>query len=138
MNKRNLPHTIVAVFVFIQRGKSILLVRQNYGHQFWSLPGGVMEKGETIEQAAIREVREETGLDIHLGRLIGVYSKPSEAAIALTFAGVVTGGNLKADHEVMQVDYFPINKLPENIRDHLRQRIDDFEANLTSAVIRTQ
>jgi 8-oxo-dGTP diphosphatase len=138
MKKRNLPHTIVAVFVFIQKGKSILLVRQNYGRRYWSLPGGVMEKGESIEQAAIREVREETGLDIYLGRLIGVYSKPSESAIALTFTAIVTGGDLEADHEVMEVDYFPVSKLPENIRDHLHQRIADFEASLVSAVIRTQ
>ena len=97
-----------------------------------------MEEGESIEQAAIREVKEETGLEIRLGRLIGVYSKPSEGALAMTFAGNVEGGELKTGHEVIDVGYFPMTKLPENVRDHLRQRVEDFQANLPYTVIRTQ
>lgn len=71
-----IPKTVVAVLVFIQKQDRILLVKQGYGHQYWSLPGGVMESSDSIEQSAVREVREETGLDIYLGRLVGVYSLP--------------------------------------------------------------
>lgn len=130
--------TTVAIFVFIEKGESILLVKQNYGLKFWSLPGGVMENGESINQAALREVKEETGLEIDLGRLIGVYSKPRESAIALTFVGIVKGGILKANHEVSEVGYFPFTALPENIRDHLRQRVEDLKAHLSYTVVRTQ
>jgi ADP-ribose pyrophosphatase YjhB (NUDIX family) len=133
-----LPKTVVAAFVFIRKEEKILLVKQGYGRQFWSLPGGVMEKDESIDQAAIREVREETGLGIRLGKLIGVYSKPSERALALTFEGNIVGGELRADSEVIEVCYFPLANLPENIRDHLRQRVEDFTADLPYAVIRTQ
>ena len=130
--------TIVAAFVFIRKNGTILLVKQDYGHQFWSLPGGVMEEGESIDQTAVREVKEETGLDIRLGKLIGVYSKPSEGALAMTFEGNVVGGELRADNEIIEVCYFPLANIPENIRDHLRQRVEDFKAALPHTVIRTQ
>src|SRR5512133_4377105 len=97
-----LPKTVVVALVFICDQGTILLVKQNYGNQYWSLPGGVMEAGESLEQAAIREVKEETGLDIQPGKLIGVYSKPGENALALTFEGKVIGGILRADHEIIE------------------------------------
>lgn len=130
--------TTVSVLIFLRRGESILLVRQNYGKRYWSLPGGVMEAGESLEQAAMREVREETGLEVQLGRLVGVYSKPGEAGLALTFEGQVTGGKLQADHEILEVQYFPLEALPENVRGHLRQRVEDYSAGHSAAVVRTQ
>ena len=134
----DLHKTVVAAFVFIRKEETILLVKQGYGERYWSLPGGVMEAGESIDQAAIREVEEETGLEIRLSRLVGVYSKPSEGALALTFEGFIEDGELKADNEVIEVGYFPFANLPENIRAHLRQRVEDFQADLPYAVIRTQ
>ena len=133
-----LHKTVVAAFVFIRKEDSILLVKQSYGEQYWSLPGGVMEAGESIDLAAIREVREETGLDIRLGRLVGVYSKPGEGALALTFEGFIEGGKLKADNEVSDVGYFQFIRLPDNIRAHLRQRVEDFQADLSQTVFRSQ
>ncbi|HNT26396.1 MAG TPA: NUDIX domain-containing protein [Anaerolineales bacterium] len=130
--------TVVTVLVFLRHGDAILLAKQRYGRQYWSLPGGVMEAGESVEQAAIREVKEETGLDIQLGRLVGVYSKPGENGLALTFEGRVTGGVLQADNEIAEVRYFPLANLPENIRQHLRQRVEDFQAGLPEALVRTQ
>jgi ADP-ribose pyrophosphatase YjhB (NUDIX family) len=133
-----LNKTVVAVFVFIRKEDTILLVKQSYGKQYWSLPGGVMEAGESIDQAAIREVKAETGLDIRLGRLVGVYSKPDEGALALTFEGFIEGGKLKADNEVSEVGYFPLARLPDKIRAHLHQRVEDFQAKISYTVIRSQ
>ena len=89
-----LPRHVIAVFVFIRQGDAILLVRQSYGKRYWSLPGGVVEAGESLDQAAIREVKEETGLDIEIRRVVGLYSKPDEEALAITLEGVVVGGML--------------------------------------------
>jgi len=135
---KELPKIVVAALVFIRKDDSILLAKQSYGQGFWSLPGGVMEAGESIDQTAIREVRDETGLEIHLDKLVGVYSKPGEGALALTFEGSVTGGELRAGNEVSEVRFFPLDSLPENIRDHLRQRVEDYRANSPAPVIRTQ
>ena len=134
----NPPFVTVIALVFIQQDDAILLVRQDYGEQYWSLPGGAMEPDEPIDEAAVREVREETGLDIRLKRVVGLYSKPGEGSLAVCFEGEVVGGNLKADHEITECRYFPHDRLPEATREHLRQRIEDFRRNLSHAVIRTQ
>ena len=128
----------VVVLVFIRQDDAILLVKQNYGQQYWSLPGGKMEPGESIDEAAIREVKEETGLDVRLRRVAGLYSKPGEGGLAVCFEGEVVGGTLKADHEIIECCYFPYDRIPEAIREHLRQRIEDFRSNFSHVVIRTQ
>jgi 8-oxo-dGTP diphosphatase len=135
----DLPRLVVAALVFICKDHSLLLVKQNYGGQYWSLPGGVVEPGETIDQAAIREVKEETGLDIRLTRLVGLYSKPSEDALAVTFEGELTGGFLATvpNNEISECRYFPLDQVPEG-REHFRQRVEDFKAHLPQAVFRTQ
>jgi 8-oxo-dGTP diphosphatase len=134
----DIPKTTVVVLVFIRQDGAILLVKQDYGRQYWSLPGGVMEAGESVDQTALREVREETGLEIQLGRLVGVYSKPEESAVALTFEAAVTGGERKASNEILETRYFYLYNLPENIREQLRERVADYQAGIERAVVRTQ
>ena len=129
--------TVVAL-VFIEQDGRILLVKQNYGRQYWSLPGGAMEPGESIDQAAIREVKEETGLDIRLNRVVGLYSKPKENGLAVCFEGEVLGGVLQAANEICECGYFPYDGLRGPIREHLLQRIEDFRSGLSHAVFRTQ
>lgn len=59
----------------IQNGKILLTKREDF--EVWCLPGGAVDEGESLAQAAIREAREETGLEVELTRLVGVYSRPS-------------------------------------------------------------
>ncbi len=132
------PHHLIVVLVFIRRGDSILLVRQDYGRQYWSLPGGAVELGESLEQAAAREVREETGLEARIERVVGLYSKPAENALAVTFEGQVIGGELRPDNEIIECRYFPLDSLPDLIRPHLRQRVEDFRRELPRAALRSQ
>ncbi|MEQ8389046.1 MAG: NUDIX hydrolase [Alphaproteobacteria bacterium] len=68
------PHPLPAVGVVVWRQDRVLLVRRNKPPRAgdWSLPGGAQHPGETVREAAMREVREETGLDIEVGRLIDV------------------------------------------------------------------
>ena len=134
----DLPRHVVVVLVFIRQDGRILLVRQNYGHRYWSLPGGVMELGESIDEAAVREVKEETGLDVRLKRVVGLYSKPAEEALAITFEAQVVGGTLQADNEITECGFFPPDQLPQPIREHLRDRIADFSRGHLPTVMRTQ
>jgi 8-oxo-dGTP pyrophosphatase MutT (NUDIX family) len=61
-----------AAFVFDDAGR-LLVVKENYGRFRWSLPGGMIEDGETPEAACLREAREETGVELRIERLLGTY-----------------------------------------------------------------
>lgn len=125
----------VAVFAFIQQNDALLLVRQGTGSQYWSLPGGVVEAGESLHEAAVREVKEETGLDVRVGRMVGVYSKVSEDGLAITFEAEVTGGTVHADNEILECRWFPLISLPEHVRSHFRQRVADFLAKSSQTLL---
>ena len=135
-----LPRFVITALVFIRKEDTILLVKQSYGNQYWSLPGGVVEFGESVDQAAVREVKEETGLDIRVKRVVGLYSKPDQKSLAITFEGEMVGGVLAPDNEVCDCQYFRLDGLPKapEAREHLYQRVDDFRQTFSNAVIRTQ
>jgi 8-oxo-dGTP diphosphatase len=136
---KDLPKFAVTALTFIAQGDSILLVRQGYGKRYWSLPGGSMEPGESVDQAAVREVKEETGLDVRLTRLVGVYSRPAEGALAVCFEGEIVGGSFcEAMDETPECRYFPADDLPEPIRAHLRERVADWRRGGPDAVWRRQ
>ena len=134
----DLPRHIVVALVFVRQDDRILLVRQNYGRRYWSLPGGVVELGESIDEAAVREVREEAGLDVRIERVVGLYSKPEQESLAVTFEARVVGGTLQADNEISECRFFPTDQLPQPIREHLRDRVADFSRGQLPAAMRTQ
>jgi 8-oxo-dGTP diphosphatase len=78
----------------------VLLVRRR-DNQHWEPPGGVLELAETIHDGLRREVREETGLDIELGPLTGVYKNMRRGIVALVFRCKITGGQLTTHDEVI-------------------------------------
>jgi 8-oxo-dGTP diphosphatase len=92
----------------------ILLVQRaiepSYGK--WVFPGGYVDRGESLEAAAIREVKEECGLDVRLARLLGVYSSPGNPVILIAYVGEVTGGSLTVDEEGLAARAFPPEKIP--------------------------
>jgi ADP-ribose pyrophosphatase YjhB (NUDIX family) len=97
-----------------------------------------MESGETVDEAICREVHEETGLEVEVERLVGVYSKPQKQEVVLTFRCQVTGGSLQPTEEISESRYFPPNALPENTLPKHRQRIEDALLNQCAAIIRAQ
>ena len=127
----------IAVNALIFDGRRVLLAyRDNI--DWWNLPGGGMEPGETVDEAVRREVREETGLEVEVEHLVGVYSKPQKREVVLTFRCRVVGGTLTATAESRECRYFAPDALPVNTLPKHRQRVEDALLNLPHAVIRAQ
>ena len=99
----------LGVMVVVQQERRVLLT-QREDFAVWCLPGGAADPNEQPDVAAIREVREETGLEIHLTRLVAVISRPhwgAEGRITLVFAGEPAGGTLAPDpREVLDLGFF--------------------------------
>lgn len=118
----------VAVIVAIMEdGKILLTKREDF--EVWCLPGGSVEEGETLAQGAIREAKEETGLDVELTRLVGVYSRLGGGmrdTHAVLYAAKPVGGELKTQpHETLEVAYFPFDRLPRELLFGHQKRIHD-------------
>ena len=98
--------------------RQILLVKRSVEPKigFWCLPGGYIELGETPEQAALRELKEETGLDGQIHRLLGATTNPhdeNDKILMLGYLVTAFSGNLKAGDDASDVAWFPANGLPE-------------------------
>lgn len=105
----------VAAGVLAEDNGRILLVRRGHDPMLgrWSFPSGYVDSGEVVEDAAIREVEEETGAIVTIERLLGVYSTRGEPVIFVAFAGAVTGGILRPGDEVLEARYFDPAALPD-------------------------
>ncbi len=114
---------IAADAVIVNEGK-ILLVRRGTEpfKGLWALPGGRLEDDETLEQCCIREAKEESGIDVEIVRLVGVYSDPNRdprKIIAISYLCKPAGGKeIPQEGEIQEVKWFPINQLPPLASDH--------------------
>jgi ADP-ribose pyrophosphatase YjhB (NUDIX family) len=104
----------VGVGVLAERRGRLLLVRRNHEPKLgeWSFPSGFADAGEVLEEAAAREAKEETGLDVRIDRLLGVWSSRGERVIFIAYAGRVTRGRIEVGPECMDVRFFPPDALP--------------------------
>src|SRR5271157_2218056 len=114
-NPRN-PLPTVDIIIKWQDGV-VLIKRKNppYG---WAIPGGFVDYGESLEAAAVREAKEETGLDVRLVRQFHTYSAPERDARFHTISTVYIAdgdGELKAGDDAKEAGIFDKNTLPENI-----------------------
>lgn len=106
----------LAVAVIIVRDGLILLGRRGPGTRqagLWSFPAGFVERGEQVEHAAAREAREETGLDITIGRLVGLFSSAGETVVLAVYAAAELTGEALAGDDLTELGWFPIDKLPQ-------------------------
>jgi len=105
-------HSVVAI-IFREDKQEVLCI-QRRDISIWAIPGGVVDPGETPEEAVVREVKEETGLDVVIERKVAEY-KPIQIISTITHAFECTPirGTPKVTNEVIDVGYFPIHKLPQ-------------------------
>jgi ADP-ribose pyrophosphatase YjhB (NUDIX family) len=105
----------VAVGVVVEMDGGIVLGRRAHEPQIgrWSFPSGYVDAGEVLEDAAIREVEEETGLVVKIERLLGAYSRAGDPVVFIAYAGRATGGKLVAGEECYEVAVFPPGALPD-------------------------
>lgn len=115
--------------MIIVRENQVVLVRVSY-HKGWFLPGGGVDRGESYLAAAIREAREEAGVEVTRARLQGVYLSRFEGKIdhiAVFVAEEFNGEPRAADPlEVEETRYFPLEDLPEDLWSGHRRRIDEY------------
>ncbi|RDI23094.1 NUDIX hydrolase [Lentzea flaviverrucosa] len=102
----------------------VLLVRRR-SPQRWELPGGLADKGEAITDTAVREVREETGVDVRLSRLVGVYQHPSREIVAMVFVAVSVGGEPVATDEASEVEWVSVRDARERLHPLFLPRLED-------------
>ena len=104
----------VAAGVLIGDGARILLTLRNHepARGRWSFPAGYVDRGEVVEEAAVREVEEETGLTVEIDELLGVFSRAGDPVIFVAYAGHAIGGELRAGDEADEAAYFPVGELP--------------------------
>jgi mutator protein MutT len=104
----------VAVGVVAERHGQILLVQRNHEPHLgeWSFPSGYVDRGEVPEEAAVRETKEETGLDVTLSGLLGAWSTRGERVIFLAYAARVAKGAIVVGPECIDVRFFALDELP--------------------------
>ena len=135
MEYRN-PTPTVDVVVYRQHTSvnrlEVLLIERANPPQGWALPGGFVDEWEMVETAAIREVQEETGLDVNLNGLLYVYSNPSRDSrqhnLSVVFTAEVLMDTLitpTAGDDAQQAQFFNVESLPSLAFDH-REILDDF------------
>lgn len=94
----------------------IVLVRRAIepGYGKWVFPGGYVDRGEEVLVAAVREAREECGLDIRIDRLVNIYSYSGGAPVVIVYAATMTGGCLGCDDESLEAQFFASHAIPWN------------------------
>ncbi|CAN5160504.1 NUDIX hydrolase [soil metagenome] len=116
--------TVDAIIAMVdRRERPVVLIERRHEPLGWALPGGFVDIGETVEQAAVREAREETGLDIQLQRLFGCYSDPSRDPRGHTASIVFMAearGTPAASDDAAEVGLFDPARPPPLAFDHAK------------------
>jgi ADP-ribose pyrophosphatase YjhB (NUDIX family) len=133
---------VVAVTAFAQDDQGRVLLIHRTDNDFWALPGGAQDVGETITETVARETREETGIDVKVTGLIGIYSNPKHVIaysdgeirqeFSICFRAKPTGGKVRPSNESSEVCWVEQERLDDlSIHPSMRLRIDHGFARLT-------
>lgn len=132
--------------IILDETKEKVLLTERADNKQWCLPSGGVDPGETVEEACIREVYEETGLNVRLTRLVGVYSDPHRLVeypdgnkahvIALSFTAEIIGGDLGLSDETTDFGHFSIEGMskPDMLLNHKERILDALENSPTAFI----
>ena len=107
------PKLAVGTIISDDRNRVVLVRRAiEPGYGKWVFPGGYVDRGEEVQLAAVREAREETGLDVRIDRLINIYSYAGRAPVVVVYAATLLGGCLGCDDEGLEAHFFEPEAIP--------------------------
>jgi 8-oxo-dGTP diphosphatase len=129
--------TIGAFGIIFDEQKRVLLVHRR-DYDLWNLPGGTLEVFESPINAVIREVKEETGLEVEVSKLLGIYNKENKNDIVFSFLCEVISGKITLNDEADKIEYFEVGKLPANTVPKQVERIKDALLNSNEVIFKTQ
>lgn len=121
-------HIVSAATIVLNDQQEILLIKGP--RRGWEMPGGQVEEGESLEDAAIRETKEESGIDIEILKFCGVFQNVSGSICNTLFLAKAIGGEPTTSAESLEVGFFPIEKALEmvtwkNFRDRIEYCLND-------------
>lgn len=115
----------IATFAVIFDELDRVLLCHRHDMDKWNLPGGGMESGEMPTEAVVREVKEETGLEVIIEKLTGIYGKQYKDELVFTFICRIVGGEMTTTSECRENQYFALDDLPPNtIQKHVERILD--------------
>lgn len=128
---------VVGSSAVVVDGEDRVLLQRRSDSGNWALPGGAMDIGETFAESVVREVKEETGFDVHAERIVGIYSDPGHVfayddgevrqEFNICLACVIIGGELAVSSESTDVRFFPRDELPSlTMHESIRKRLEDY------------
>ena len=123
------PKVAVGTIISSDDGRIVLVRRAiEPGYGKWVFPGGYVDRGEPVTTAAVREAKEEAGLDVRLERLINIYSYPGRPLVVIVYAATVLGGELCTDEECLEARLFAHPEIPwdELAFDSTREGLQDY------------
>lgn len=128
---------VPAVTVVVANDAGEILLQKRADNGLWALPGGAMDIGESIADTVVREVKEETGLDVEPTGIVGIYTNPHHVMeysngevrqqFSICFTARIRGGSLAISDESTDLRFVAPNDLDDlDIHDSIRLRIDHF------------
>jgi 8-oxo-dGTP diphosphatase len=107
------PKLAVGTIIRDERDRVVLVRRAiEPGYGKWVFPGGYVDRGEQLQAAAVREAREETGLDVRLEGLVDIYSYTGHVPVIVVYAATMVGGCLGCDDEGLEARFFERDEIP--------------------------